>query len=56
VPGTAAFDPATLTATFTPAAALAPNTTYTWTIGPGLRGDAGSSMQSGYVVTFTTAP
>ena len=56
VAGAAAFDIATNTATFTPSAALAPGTAYTWTIGPGLRGDADSPMQNAYVVTFTTAP
>lgn len=56
VAGTAAFDAATLTATFTPAAPLAAGTTYTWTIGPGLNGDAGSAMQKAYTITFTTAP
>jgi len=56
VAGTAAFDAATLTATFTPTEPLAVGTTYTWTIGPGLNGDAGSAMQHAYTVTFTTAP
>jgi alpha-glucosidase len=56
VAGVAVFDAATLTATFTPSAALSPGTVYTWTIGPGIRGDAGSSMQSAVTVTFTTAP
>jgi alpha-glucosidase len=56
VAGAAAFDAATNTAAFTPSAALTPNTVYTWTIGPGINGDAGSSMQNAVIVTFTTAP
>jgi len=30
--------------------------TSTWSIGPGIRGDAGSAMQSQVLVTFMTAP
>jgi hypothetical protein len=56
VAGAAAFDAATNTATFTPSAALAPGTAYTWTIGPGIRGDADAPMQNAVTVTFTTAP
>jgi len=33
-----------------------PGMPYTWIIGPGIRGDAGSAMQSQYVVTFMTTP
>ena len=56
VAGAAAFDAATNTATFTPSAALAAGTAYTWTIGPGIRGDADAPMQNAVTVTFTTAP
>ena len=56
VAGAIAWDEASLTLTFTPAAPLSPNTAYTLTVGPGIGGDGGSAMQSAYTVTFTTAP
>ncbi len=56
VAGAAAFDAATLTATFAPTEPLLAGTTYIWTIGPSINGDAGSAMQNAYQVTFTTAP
>ena len=43
--------------TFTPAAALSPNTAHTLTVGPGSHGDAdNAAMQNAYTVTFTTVP
>ena len=56
VPGTITFDALTLTASYAPGAALLAGLPYTWTIGSGIRGDAGSAMQSQYLVTFMTAP
>jgi hypothetical protein len=56
IPGAVGWNEATRTAAFTPTLPLAAGTSYTWTIGPGIRGDAGSSMQNAYAVTFTTAP
>ena len=46
--------------TFTPAAALSPNTAYTLTVGAGIHGDAGdadnAATQNATTVAFTTAP
>lgn len=56
VPSTASFDPVTFTASLAPAASMLPNTQYTWNLGPGIGGDAGSAMQSRLTLTFLTAP
>jgi uncharacterized repeat protein (TIGR02543 family) len=52
--GTVAYNG--LTASFTPAVALAPNTTYTGTIKSSVRDLLGNSLQVNYVWTFTTIP
>ena len=57
VAGAIAWDAASLTLTFTPAAALASGTGYTLTVGPGIHGDAdNAAMQNAVTVAFATAP
>ncbi len=55
VTGTVGWNETAKTAVFTPTVALAAGRTYTLTVGPSIRGDAGSSMQSAYRTSFTTA-
>jgi hypothetical protein len=55
VSGAVTYDPATNEATFTPAAPLAYETTYTATIG-GVRDLAGNAMLGSFAWSFTTAP
>jgi hypothetical protein len=54
VTGTVTYVAAGSTATFTPAANLAPNTVYTATITTGAQNLAGTGLASNYVWTFTT--
>ncbi|WP_240689916.1 DUF4082 domain-containing protein [Arthrobacter sp. PAMC25564] len=54
VAGTAAYDAAARTATFTPGAALSPGTTYTATVS-GAANTTGQTMAAPYSWTFTTA-
>jgi len=54
VTGAVNYDANTLTATLTPSAALAPNTTYTAKVLAGVEDTAGIPMISDYVWTFTT--
>ncbi|WP_255769406.1 DUF4082 domain-containing protein [Pseudarthrobacter sulfonivorans] len=54
VPGTVAYDAATLTATFTPNAALAFSTVHTATVS-GAKNSSGQTMAAPYSWTFTTA-
>jgi hypothetical protein len=55
ISGTVAYNPATLTATFTPATALLPDTTYTARIS-GVRSQSGEHLASDVVWNFTTQP
>jgi hypothetical protein len=54
VAGTAAYNAATHTATFTPSAALASGTTYTATVTTGAKDIAGNAMASNFPWTFIT--
>ncbi len=54
--GTVSYSSANDAATFTPAASLAYNTTYTATITTGAQSTAGTSLTSNYTWSFTTAP
>lgn len=57
VTGTVAYDAMTKTATFDPAAPLAPNTTYTLTLTSAITDTAGNPLQGAPVTSsFTTAP
>jgi len=53
--GTVTYDAPDITATFTPSAALALNTTYTATIATGAQDLFGNPLASDYTWTFTTA-
>ncbi len=53
--GTVTYDPPSMTATYTPSASLALNTTYTATITTGAQDLAGNALASNHVWTFTTA-
>jgi O-glycosyl hydrolase len=55
VTGTVSYASASLTATFTPGAPLANNTTYTATITTGATNSAGTALASNYSWSFTTA-
>jgi ketosteroid isomerase-like protein len=55
-PVTGAVNYSGSTATFTPAARLAPSTLYTATITPGATDTTGAPLAANYVWTFTTAP
>jgi parallel beta-helix repeat protein len=55
VVGSVTYDPNSLTATFTPAAPLYHNTTYTASITKGVMDIAGVAMGSGFAWTFSTA-
>ena len=55
VAGTVGYNATTLTGTFTPGAALLPNTTYVATIGTGAQNTAGTALATPYNWTFTTA-
>jgi hypothetical protein len=55
VTGTATYDPATRTATFTPSAPLQQETTYTATLSTGLLDQAGNALGAPYSWSFTTA-
>lgn len=55
VTGTVTYNAASMIATFTPTAALAPNTTFTATITTGVRDLAGNALVANFVCTFTTA-
>ncbi len=54
VAGTVIYSTGTSTATFTPSAALAYNTSYTATITTGATSSAGAALASNYLWTFTT--
>ncbi len=54
VAGTASYDPATWTMTFTPASALTPNTTYTATLSTAIKDLAGNPLATAYTWSFTT--
>jgi hypothetical protein len=56
VAGTVGYDPATRTATFSPSTALAHNTTYTATVGTGIRDLAGNPLAAPAVWSVTTIP
>jgi hypothetical protein len=55
ITGTVSYDAATTTAIFTPAASLAPNTTYTATITTGVTDATGNPMAANRTWSFTTA-
>jgi hypothetical protein len=55
VPGTVIYNPQSLTASFTPANNLAPNTTYSATITTGVRNLAGTALPSSLTWSFTTS-
>ena len=55
VPATVTYDPNTLTATLTPSSSLLASTTYTATVGTGVRAADGGSLASAVSWTFTTA-
>ena len=54
--GSVTYDPATLTATFTPAANLAANTTYTIMVTTGVKDMGGVPLDAPFQSTFTTGP
>ena len=54
--GTVTYDTATVTATFTPANNLAPNTTYTATLTTGVADLGGNALPANFTWSFTTAP
>ena len=54
VPGTVTYNSTTNTATFTPTAALAANTTYTLSV-TAVAASSGNAMSTPYTATFTTA-
>ncbi len=56
VAGTLAYDSVTETATFTPAAALTPGTSYTGVIGTGVKDLTGNALAAEYRWSFTTLP
>ncbi|GHN03087.1 hypothetical protein WSM22_45760 [Cytophagales bacterium WSM2-2] len=53
--GTLTYDEATFTMTFTPVSKLAPNATYTGTVGTSVKDKAGNALQVNYVWTFSTS-
>lgn len=55
LPGEIGYDAGTFTATFTPAAPLAPNTTYTAAISGGVANVANTTLGKDVTWTFTTA-
>jgi hypothetical protein len=55
VPGTIAYDPATLTSTFTPTTLLAQGTNYSATLTSGVKDLAGNGLRVPFTWTFTTA-
>ncbi len=55
VAGAVAYNSGTNTATFTPSANLAYNTTYTATVTTGVKDISGNNMASNYIWSFTTA-
>jgi hypothetical protein len=56
VSGAVAYNSATNTATFTPAAALSANLVYTATITTGAKNSAGTALSANHTWSFTTAP
>ena len=54
VTGSVAYNSSTFTATFTPSASLAPNTTYTATVSSSCSDVAGNGLAADYVWTFKT--
>ena len=56
VEGSVSYNTATLTGSFTPAAALAASTTYVATITTGAQNTAGTALANSYSWTFTTVP
>lgn len=55
VSGSVSYNAGAKTATFTPASALASNTTYTATLTAGVKDTAGNGLAADYVWSFTTA-
>ena len=55
VTGTVTYNPSTMTATFTPSAPLAYDTTYAATITTGAEGSGGQGLGQAYTWSFTTA-
>jgi hypothetical protein len=55
VSGTVAYNPATLTATFTPSASLAFGTGYTLAVSTGAQDASGNALAAGFSSAFTTA-